>query len=588
MTAGSGSTSAIPARAVGGDQAALARDPVTGLICGDALERFVDERLQSAGRQLRGKSLIVVDLDQYWQLAETYSVAHADAALQAVAERVSARLPEANAVGAFGITSIAVLTGTALLPAAVEQPVLAALREALDGAVTLPDGDIEVFLNPRIGVAVFPDHGQRARELMINAALVASQRHQEPWAFYRGADHDAARRRVEMDNLIQRGVRREEFGFLYAPRFGAGTGRMTGVEQQIVWHHPTRGAQPPEALLDEHHLRHLHELLGERALAAAVAQWRAWDDARFDPGRIALTLPGRLLDSERLPTLFRGLLRRYRVPPRVLSIELSGAALLRELTRAEDNLRALSQLGVGLTLANVGQGQSILEQVQSLPLDALKLDRSLVDGVLRHRAATALAKAGGALAQGLGIRLVADGVKSMEQLRLLTRHGCDEFQGPLVSGPLDADTLPLRFPGGLAAELTTGEGQAGQDLPRVVVVDDDQRLLRAVQRELRRGPWQLITFDRPADALQMIAENRVALLITDQRMPEMSGLELVRDTREVSPQTVCIIMSAHTDVGTLTEALNAGAVFRFLGKPWDREALRQAVTDGLAAWQGRA
>lgn len=559
-------------------------DPVTGLPCGGLLERTLAAELAAAGAELRGLTLLLLDLEQYPGLAETYSVAQADAALQALAQRLREALPEAR-LGAFGEAGVIALLSDDRSGAAADREWLREIHGLVTGGIELPGTADALYLNPALGAALYPDHGTSARELLVRARLAARRAAAErpvACAFYQPPD-PAVRKRVGLESTIQHGVAAGEFDFRYIPRFSASSGRIVGAEQQLVWRHPREGTLLPAEQLEADQLRHLHELLAETILSRAFEQWRAWQDQRFDPGAVAMSLPGRLLEDRTLLARFQTLMRRYRVPARALAVELPGAAALPAHPTAVTNLRELRRLGVQIILADVGRGLALLQQLQRLPLDALKLDAPLVAAVLADGPATAMAKAAGTMARELQLTLIADGVSSHAQLQYLLQQGCQIFQGPLVARGVEAQALPLRFLGGVTPVLTGPERRPEGERPLVVVVDDDPRLLRAAQRELRRGPWCLAVFDRPAEALQRLAAEPAAVLITDQRMPEMTGVELLRRVREVSPRTTRIIMSAHADVDTLAGAVNEGALFRFLGKPWERQALRQTVEAALAA-----
>lgn len=576
-----------PAARAGGAPPAVP-DPITGLACGAALLERIDHALSRAGEELRGMSLVSVDLNQYRQLAANYSVADADHVLKVLAERSRRGVSEAKVIGVFGESSVAVLMEEAMTPGAPRQPALQSLHQAVVGDVPLPASGEAIFLRPGIGVALFPDHGSTARELLVRAGVAAeraAKRHSAQWQFFSAPDDELERRQVENESIVQRSIARGEFDVRYLPRFRSSTGRLSGVEQRLIWRHPRLGPIPPAEVLDDRQLRYLYDALEDFLLARAFGQWKAWADEGFDPARIAVQLPERVMQREGLVERIRSQLRRHRMPGHALSLELGGTATLKESSSLHVNLDGLRRLGIDLTLNNLGTGASILDQVQGLSPNALKMDGALVRRLPVDSVATAIARAACTLAQGLGTRLVADGVETTEQLRFLTQHGCEEFQGPLASAPVEAAAVPLQFAAGLPSadgSPATGESQA---LPQVVVVDDDPRVLRAIRRELRRGPWSLTVFDSPEDALRAVAATDVAVLIADQRMPQMSGLEVVRQARELSPQTVRIIMSAHADVHTLTRALNEGALFRFIGKPWERDALREAIAQGLSAYQ---
>jgi response regulator RpfG family c-di-GMP phosphodiesterase len=188
-----------------------------------------------------------------------------------------------------------------------------------------------------------------------------------------------------------------------------------------------------------------------------------------------------------------------------------------------------------------------------------------------------------AMARKLGKKVVAMGVETQAQLTFLQRQGCDEMQGFLFSKPCSADEVVvmlkedrrLRFDGG------EGEGEAKS----LLLVDDEPNILNALKRLLRRESYKIYTANSGPEALEILALHPVQVVISDQRMPEMSGIELLSKIKTLYPNTVRIILSGYSELGTVTDAINQGAVWKYLSKPWDDELLKDEVRNAFAAEQ---
>jgi CheY-like chemotaxis protein len=242
--------------------------------------------------------------------------------------------------------------------------------------------------------------------------------------------------------------------------------------------------------------------------------------------------------------------------------------------------QALKETGVRVVLDDFGVGASNLHALRELNVEGLKIDTSFVRGVDRDPGQAAIARAILDLGHALGIRIVAEGVETEAELGFLRRHHCDRVQGYLFSPPVASDVLdPMlrqRYlrPESFAA-ATTGES--------LLLVDDEENVLRALVRLFRRDGYRIHTATRVEDAFELLAREPVQVILSDQRMPGTSGTEFLSQVKEMYPATVRLVLSGYTDLATVTDAINRGAIYRFLTKPWDDEELRRQVQDAFRA-----
>ena len=180
-----------------------------------------------------------------------------------------------------------------------------------------------------------------------------------------------------------------------------------------------------------------------------------------------------------------------------------------------------------------------------------------------------------AMAHNLGLKTIAEGVETAAELAWLRAHRCDEIQGYHFSRPLPADeyALLLREQRTLAPAAGGGE-EAARTL---LLVDDEPNVMAALRRQLRTEGYRILIANSAREGLELLALNTVQVILCDQRMPEMTGTEFFFRVKQLHPDTVRIILSGYTELQSVTDAINQGAIYKFLTKPWDDEALRETV-----------
>ncbi len=242
-------------------------------------------------------------------------------------------------------------------------------------------------------------------------------------------------------------------------------------------------------------------------------------------------------------------------------------------------LRDIKSLGVEISLDDFGTGFSSLSSLSSLPIDVVKVDRSFVHDVTGASKDVSVTRAIISMAHGLQMQVLAEGVENEGQLGLLLAHGCDKFQGFWFSPPLPAAEFErlLREERGLPARLVRRERRTRT----LLLVDDEENILAALKRLLRRDGYHIITANSAAEGLQRLAENEVDVILSDQRMPGMTGVEFLRRAKELYPDTVRMVLSGYTELQSIIDAVNEGAIYKFLTKPWDDQRLRTHIADAF-------
>jgi response regulator RpfG family c-di-GMP phosphodiesterase len=250
-------------------------------------------------------------------------------------------------------------------------------------------------------------------------------------------------------------------------------------------------------------------------------------------------------------------------------------------------LRELKDLGLSLSIDDFGTGYSSLAYLKRFAIDKLKIDQSFVRDIPDDLDSMEITASIIAMAKNLHLKVLAEGVEAEDQLAFLQIHNCDACQGYLFSRPLPAPELErwLAAPGGALSshrDHPTGVEATMSDPaelppPRLLLVDDEANILSSLRRLLRAEGYAIRTAEGGAQGLELLEQEPADVIISDMRMPGMSGAEFLKQARARWPDTVRILLTGFADVASTVSAVNEGGIHNYLSKPWDDTQLLQAV-----------
>jgi len=378
---------------------------------------------------------------------------------------------------------------------------------------------------------------------------------------------------------LRRALENREFELHYQPKVSCASGEIVGAEALLCWKHPTRGLLSAAELLPLLEDRGLVELAGEWTLREACSQLKRWLDDGLAMRTLAVNLSARQLAGGQLVKVVREVLASSALPAGKLELELTEDVLMRNVEQVIPILAELRSLGVKLIVDDFGTGYSSLSYLKHFPLDAVKIDRSFVQDIAADPDEASITRAIIAMARNLKLKVIADGVDTGAQLALLIANQCDEIQGALFSVPVPAAEMAKMLIEKRSLPLDAIRPTTRQRT--ILLVDDEENILASLRRLLRRDGYRILTAGGGAQGLEVLEQEEVDVVVSDQRMPGMTGVEFLRRVKTSHPQTVRIVLSGYTELQSITDAINEGAIYKFLTKPWEDELLRSNIAEAF-------
>jgi predicted signal transduction protein with EAL and GGDEF domain len=297
----------------------------------------------------------------------------------------------------------------------------------------------EFRVSTSIGITVYPKDGEDSEALLRNADTAmyrAKEQGRDNYQCYVPTMNNTILERLALERDLRLALERDEFRIHYQPLADVVTGRVTGMEALARWQHPERGLVPPDAFISVAEETGVILQLGEWVLRTACRQNKEWQDAGYPPVRVTVNLSARQLQDEFLVGLVSGVLEETGLDPRYLQLEITEGAVMTNLEFIIEMLHELRAMGVGISVDDFGTGYSSLSYLKRFPIDGVKIDRSFVRDLATDPNDAAIVTTIIAMAHNLGVKVIAEGVETEEQLDFLRARGCNEFQGYLLSRPV--------------------------------------------------------------------------------------------------------------------------------------------------------
>ncbi|TME36181.1 MAG: EAL domain-containing protein [Chloroflexi bacterium] len=408
-------------------------DALTDLPNRVLLHDRLQQAIRAADRNTTSVALLVMDLDRFKEVNDTFGHHTGDQLLEQLGQRLGSVLRASDTIARLGGDEFAVLLPTAALDEA--QQIADRLLQVLEQPFTL--GGLQLEIDASIGIALSPDHGHDADTLLRRAdvAMYVAKRGNVGHAVYTADQDQHSPMRLAMVSELRRAIDQNELSLYFQPKVSLAAGSVTCAEALVRWQHPRHGLLGPDLFVPIAEQTGLIRPLARWVLDAALRQCSRWRHQGLDLA-VAVNLSMRNLHDPEVVDTIRQLLTRWGIPPSRLVVEITESSLMADAERAMDVLGRLRAMGVGISIDDFGTGYSSLAYLKRLPVDELKIDKSFVAHIASDDNDAAIVRSTIGLAHDLGLAVVAEGIEDEVTWDYLAGLGCDVAQGYFISRPL--------------------------------------------------------------------------------------------------------------------------------------------------------
>ncbi|MDY6978800.1 MAG: EAL domain-containing protein [Pseudomonadota bacterium] len=416
-------------------------DLLTGLPNRWLLRDRIEQAFAYAHRESHSLAVMFLDLDRFKNLNDTMGHIAGDHLLRAVAERLKAAVTPWDTIARLGGDDFVLLLPDVGKPEHASDKADALLK--LFQTPFVLSGQ-NVYVDASIGIAMYPENGRDADNLLKNAEAAmyyAKEQGRNNFQFCTSGIQEATATRFVIENELREAIKTSQLVLYYQPQFSLRSEAVTGLEALVRWRHPQRGLVPPDKFIPVAEETGLIISLGGWVIQQALADLRRWRGMGLEVGRLAINLSARQLFHTQTHDILQQCLEGDPASAHTLELEITESGIMQDPEQAVQTLNAFKGLGVSVAIDDFGTGYSSLAYLKRFPIDLLKIDRSFVRDITVDDDDAAIVRTILAMAQALNLQVIAEGVESEKQLKLLAALGCSEGQGYYYARPMPAEAL---------------------------------------------------------------------------------------------------------------------------------------------------
>jgi diguanylate cyclase (GGDEF)-like protein/PAS domain S-box-containing protein len=557
-------------------------DVLTGLPNRALLEDRLIQGCKISSRYKRILAVMFIDLDGFKPINDSLGHSVGDLILIEVARRMEQQVRPGDTVARLGGDEFIVI----LPDLAKDEDVLLVANRLIEniGRVYKIEGT-ELQITASMGITLSDGSIEQPMHLIQQADLAmfkAKRQGKNNYQWYTEDLNQKVSERVYLRNELQKAIEAQTLQLYYQPQVDARSGRIIGYEALMRWQHAERGFIPPIQFIPVAEDTGQIIPMSEWALNTACQHARMLFEQGWKNQVMAVNISPLQFQRANFIEFVKTTLEHTGLPAELLELEITESVLMDNAEKAIQTLQALKDIGVRIAIDDFGTGFSSLNYLKRLPIDKVKIDRSFVQEIISDRSDAAITQGIISMAHHLGLKVIAEGVENEPQFDFLKRNQCDAFQGYYFAKPMPLKDLEKYLQlqqQKLQLQRPIKGVDAGEQT--LLLLDDEENILRALSRVLRRDGYQILVARSAQDAFALLAKHDVHVILSDQRMPEMNGTEFLRRVKDLYPNTVRIVLSGYTDLKSVTDAINQGAIYKFLTKPWDDKELRSTIAQAF-------
>ncbi len=416
-------------------------EPLTGLANRLLLNDRLEQAMRRAKRNQSGIAVMYIDIDNFRQYDERLGREQADNLLKLVAHRIRQSLRSSDTLARVGADEFVVL-----LEAMNHTHGAVAVSEKILG--TLNQGimldDERIIIECSIGIALYPQSGEDIDDLICKAEVTrchAAEQGGNRYCIYIDDIDSELRNTINLQDDLVHALERDEFTLHFQPKFNLNNGRISGTEALLRWDHPRKGLLMPDEFIhlieDKDTIKHV----GRWVIEKACATNKAWHENGLCVGPVAVNIAGKQIQDPEFIPMIEQVLADTALPSCLLELEITENTLIDNVEICNEQLEQLRRIGVSIAIDDFGTGYSSFNYLRNFLVDTIKIDRSFIEHVNNPGPEAAITTAIVRLARDLNVNVVAEGVESLNQFRVLYDLAADEVQGNLLSPAMAASSM---------------------------------------------------------------------------------------------------------------------------------------------------
>ena len=425
------------------------------------IQNQINKLIKQATRKNENMALLCLGLDDFKSLNAQVNFNAAEHVLVKISDRLRNYLGNRAFLGRLGEDQFAIILTQ------IDQPYEAAeMAQALIKQLDQPFeiNDEQLTISATVGVTLFPDDGENVDTLLQQAEfamIMAKSRSRNRYQFYVATIDTEIRQHKKLEMDLHKALSHNELSLVFQPQFNYQQGELIGAEALLRWHHPQKGLISPDTFIPmaEHSLDIIP--IGDWVLENACQQLHQWHLEGHRDLRMAVNLSAIQLQDQGIVERIATLLGKYQIPPGALELEVTETSIIEDIDTSKIQLENIKNTGVTLALDDFGTGYSSLGYLKQFPFDKIKIDKSFVEGLPDNKGNVGIVEAIVQIGKSFGLKVLAEGVETIEQETFLTSTGCQEGQGYYYGKPLS----PNDFIAHLASQAPTTSKPSHSDSP---------------------------------------------------------------------------------------------------------------------------